>query len=322
MKKSLVFMRRSLFTTKFLLALSSIFMLNGCSAALEQKNIEHVQKASQKREIISPQLLDILALTGVTHDGTLPGIVAASQKAWLRPAGKERWQMGEQFEALKEKILPLFEQMNLLQEVRPSAKVYDYALFNGSTVPNMRERLAVLFKLYNDGVRFKKLVVFLGDRPLDPEREPESIFFDRKNGVLPIREDWKEPAVLPKTETDMGHMLLDQAILPAGFKESVEIEFVDTPMQRNADGSLRRPNTGDTVNLWLTRNPKPGTALSISSQPHVHYQHAVLETLLPETFTLDTVGGAVKQPIHVGNFLDNLARWLYQEDKLEQKRAK
>lgn len=294
-------------------------MLNGCSVALEQKKVEHVQ-AAQKRDIISPQLLELLALTGVQHDGTLQGIVQATQKAWIRPADKERWQMGEQFEGLKEKTLPLFEQMNLLQEVNPSAQVYDYALFNGSTVPNMRARLAELLKIYNNGVRFKKLVVFLGDRPLDPVREPESIFFDRKNGVLPIREDWKEPAVLPKTESDMGHMLLDQAILPAGFKELVEIEFVDTPMQKNNDGSLRRPNTGDTVNLWLTRNPKPGTALAISSQPHVNYQHAVLETLLPESFTIDTVGGAVKHPIHVGNFLDNLARWLYQEEKLEQKR--
>lgn len=318
MQKTIFLAKKSLFTAKLFLALSSIFMLNGCSA-VEQKSIEHAQKS--KDAIISQPLLEILEITGVKHDGTLGGVVAATQKTWLRQPGKERWEMGEQYEPLSEKLLPYFEQMNLLHEVKPSAPLYDYVLLNGSTVPTMRERLAFLFKLYNEGFRFKKMVIFLGDRPLDPVKEPETILFDRKNGVLPIRDDWKEPGQYPKTESAAGHMLMDQAMLPAGFKESVEIEFVDTPMQKAGDGSMRRPNTGDTVNQWLLTNPKPGTALSVSSQPYVNYQHAVLKTLLPETFILYTVGGGAKQPIHVGNFLDNLARWLYQEDKLSQKRA-
>lgn len=134
--------------------------------------------------------------------------------------------------------------------------------------------LISVMKRYNDGLRFKKLVVLAGERPLDPIKEPATIFYDRKNCILPIREDFKEPAELPKTEADMAHVLFDQVQWPVDFKEIVEIEFVDT---------------GDTVKHWLLRNPRPGSVLSISNQPYVRYQHAVLKTLLPSTFELETM---------------------------------
>lgn len=268
--------------------------------------------------VITQPLLHILALTGVHHSSTLDSIVAETQKKWLRPRDQERWHMVSPYESLRDKLQPLFDQMGLLSEVRPQYNEYEYALLNGDTLKYFRPRIAFLFLLFEEGVRFQKLIVCTGARPLDPDEEPETMFFDRDNGIAPIRDDYQLPAELPKTETDIAHMLFDQAIFPVWFTESVAIEFVDTPMQKHTDGSVRRPNTGDTIHHWLDRYPKPGSVLSISDQPFVCYQHAVLKTLLPPPFVVETVGPAADKPITVGIFLDNLARWLYQELQLRK----
>ena len=78
----------------------------------------------------------------------------------------------------------------------------------------------------------------------------------------------------------------------------------------------RRPNTADTIKLWMHANPEPGLSLIISSQPYVHYQDAVLRAYLPAEFTLEVVGKKARSVVSDGKHLDNLARWLYQEEKL------
>ena len=51
----------------------------------------------------SPELLELLSLLNVAHDGTLESIVKETQKNWLRSPGKERWKV-KKF-ALKKKML-------------------------------------------------------------------------------------------------------------------------------------------------------------------------------------------------------------------------
>jgi hypothetical protein len=321
-------MNRMFLQFKLFLALGSIFALNGCSVL--QRSPAQVEAVNEE-SIISQPLLKILEITGVKHDGTLDSIVAETQKTWLRKPGQERWQMEKKYEGLRDQLEPYFNEMGLLEEVKPSQKEYVYVILNGSTAQRLRARLAYLLDLYKAGYRYNILVCFIGERPLDPQLEPASIFFDRTNGILPIRADYKEPAELPKTEADFAKMLIDQAEFPAGFKDHVRIEFAVAPMQQNPDGTARRPNTGDTVNAWMAQHPKPGTVLSISNQPYVSYQHKVLQTLLPDDFKLETVGSAVdtveidgkkQYKIDASVFLDNLARLLYQEKAYLATKAK
>ena len=205
----------------------------------------------------------------------------------------------------------------LLIKLNLPKKKYEYAIVLGSTFSNFLTRLAKLLRIYNEGTRFKKLIIHTGARPLDPTKESKNILFNHSNGEVPIRKDW-QPTQVPLTEADMVRMVLDRAELPAGFKDSVKIDIIDAPMQKNKDGSLRRPNTGDVVKLWLSQGIQPGTVLAITNQPYVLYQHAVLKTLLPTTFNIETAGSAIKSPIHVGIILDSLARWLYQENQYQQ----
>jgi len=304
---------------KLAVAMTTMTLLNGCSFAQERAT----QSTVTQKEIISPTLLEILEVTQVKHEGNLKSIVDATQKAWLRPAGVERWQMGETYKEQGPTLYPLFKRMGIMDDVNPTQKNYDYGVILGALVSRVRQRLASAVEAWNNGVRFTHLVFLVGARPLDPEKESERDLFNVSNKYLPIKPGWKAPEVLPTTETEMARMVFDQADLPEEFRKAVTVTFIDTPMQKTATGDLRRPNTGDTVNQWLADPAtKPGTVLAFSNQPYVDYQDAVLRTLLPETFTVETVGAAGSGNEQVDVVLDNLARWLYQEQKYQQSRTK
>ncbi len=235
----------------------------------------------QEKEIISQSLLKILEITHVEHDGSLSNIVAATQRVWLRSPERERWEFNYAFENARNELLPYFDQLGMTQEIIPKEKIYDYGVILGTTINALRRRFAYLFRLYESGVIFKKCVIITGERSLDPtimvgdhpddsEYESREEMFKRNNKLLPIRADWREPEFVPATESEMAHMLFEQAVLPKGFRENVVVEFVDTPMQKMGDGTWRRPNTGDTIKLWLKSNPKAGTVLAISDQPYIN----------------------------------------------------
>jgi hypothetical protein len=299
-----LFMNRFSCTLKVHLGLTAVFLVQSYLCA---------------KEIITPDLIEVLNITGITHDGTLPSIVDATQKAWLRPTGVERWEMDGKYQELSPIISPYFKQLGMIDEIVPTKKEYTYCIVLGATVTAVRKRLSAALDFWKRGIRFKKLVFLVGARPLAPEKESEATLYHNDNKYLPIKAHWVKPATTPKTETEMARMVFDQAELPHGFTEAVEVVFVDTPMQKLADGTERRPNTGDTVRQWITDTEViPGSVLALSSQPYIRYQDTVLRTLLPKTFTSETVGPKKSGNESVDVMLDNLARWLSEELNYEQ----
>ena len=144
--------------------------------------------------------------------------------------------------------------------------------------------------------------------------------YDRTNKFLPIQADWMEPAKIPATETEMAKMVYNQAKLPKDFKELVQVQFIDTPLQRASNGGAIRPNTGDTIKLWLTKTKPTGSVLAISNQPYVGYQHAVLKTFVPKEMSIETVGPKPSTSASSDLLLDTLARWLYQENVFQNQK--
>lgn len=268
--------------------------------------------------MLSPTVTKILEITSIEHDGSLDSIVQGTQKAWLRKPGVERWQMEKKYEQLRPQLEPLFEPLGVIDEVQPSQKNYDQLLILGATVFRMRTRLAYALKLWDSGIRFNKLVFLVGQRPRDPEVESPEKLFDRNNTELAIRKDWQEPTLIPATETDMARMVVDQTDLPKDFKDSVEIIFMDTPMQPTPDGGTRRPSTADTIQLWLQKTHPQGPILAISNQPYVGYQHAVIKSFVPKELIIETAGPKADSKQSVDVMLDNLARWLFQENILQK----
>ncbi len=82
--------------------------------------------------------------------------------------------------------------------------------------------------------------------------------------------------------------------------------------------SIKRPTTGDTIKLWLTELAPQGKILAISNQPYVGYQHAVLKSFVPKELLVETVGPKTAV-VNSDIVVDNLARWLYQENLLQKK---
>jgi hypothetical protein len=266
---------------------------------------------------IIPPLKTCLALCNITYDGTLSHIVQLTQKNWLRAPHQERWQQGEFATNEKEKFLDCFHQLHMVEEIRPQARHYTYALLLGGVATRMRTRLAYLLELWNNGVRFDHLIILVGERPLDPTAESPEILFDYKNDLGPFaKKEWNPPLEFPQTETDAMVLILSQAQLPEEF-QSLPIVIVDTPAQfiEGSSDKKRRPTTADTIKQWLTGVPRPGSCLVISSQPFVGYQDSVVKTFLPTHFSVETVGAAAKDDIKIATMLDTLARWIYQENQ-------
>ncbi|MCK5633316.1 hypothetical protein KAH94_06170 [bacterium] len=267
------------------------------------------QKQKPKKE-----LLYFLRALGIEHDGTLSGMVQSTQKAWLRPDGKERWEISDNNEKKREKILGLLKNISCVDELLPSQDFYNYAVILGALAPRVRSRLAYLFKQWEKGIRFETLVFLGGARPLHPTFESEAILCNTHNKELPFSDTWKLKGDMPSTEAEMIRMIFDQVELPKGF-ERVSIIFINTQMQEQQDGSLSRPNTADTVEQWMNGGPKEGSCLVVSNQPYIGYQDSVVRTFLPDSFEVETVGSAADKDLPIAVYLDTVARWLYQEQR-------
>ncbi len=252
----------------------------------------------------SQPLLSLLSLLNIKHDGSLKSIVDATQKEWLRAPGTERWQMDEIAIAKRDELIQLLNTLGCIEEVTPSRMEYDYALVLGAATPRVQLRFNYLITLWNSGVRFKTIVFLGGQRPLDPTVDAIA---------------WDQTAPTPTTEYDMMRYVFEHTKLPEGF-DQLPIIFVNTPMQSTPDGKIRRPNTFDIVQQWISSNPIPGTCLAVSNQPYVGFQDTAVRTALPFSFPLETVGQTVRAHELMSIHLDNLARWLYQEYQLSLKK--
>ena len=236
-------------------------------------------------------MFELLELCGVSYGNNPRSIVEATQKAWLREPGSERWEMGEKdFGAEKNQgIRELAARMGFIREVPPPEKNYMYCLLHGSVLPDFQTRLDYVSKLWGEGVRFKKVVILTGQRNLDP-----------KGDRLPFSHACK-------TETEGVMMLYEKAKLPPEV-QALPLQIVDTPKQKGA-----RPTTRDAIRAWLAMNPAPGTCLFISNQPYVIYQESVARNLMPAEFPFITVGSAVEpDSISIAVLLDTIARELWE----------
>ena len=247
--------------------------------------------------VYSSNLKDLLTLTSITCEDNLESIVEATQKKWLRPQGKERWDILELYSPKEvNKIRLLAEGMGFFQEVLPKEKFYDYALVLGATFSSVQDRFSFLIKLWKMGVRFRELIFLAGERTLDPRIEPASIFL--------------ETGKAPKNETEMMQYVYDHWKMPKEMKE-LPFQIVSVPFDVKKG---RRPSTGDTIQAWMDLFPKPGKCLFVSNQPYCLYQDLVVKNYLPKSFLFETVGSPVNSSDTSGSvLLDTIARCLYQE---------
>lgn len=197
--------------------------------------------------------------------------------------------------------MPLLQRMDLLEARHAPTLHYTHALIFGATYQSVKERMLFLGEEWQRGLRFDEIVLLGSARPITPEEKLEA----RSESL--------------QTESDIMLALWTSLPLPAALKKVPKI-LVHSPMKTDASGVLLRPNTADTIIAWLNTKPKPGTVVAISNQPYVHYQDAVLRALMPEQFSLSTIGSKSNKN-NINLHLDNLARILYQENQIQEKQC-
>ncbi len=296
----MMIIRRSFFLSLVLLVLPACF-------ADKQITVVPAISIVGSRGNVCPEMLQMLSLTGITHDGSLQDIVRETQKSWLRKPGTERWEVPSINMAQESEMRLLVDRMGFTQEVKPQQKSYTYLLLLGALFSTVAARMEYAVNLWKSGVRFEKIVLLGGARPMTPEQGENLEKFLEWSGKSHL--DYE-----PKTETDVLRFVVENIAMPDEMR-ALPMTVIDVPMLQKPDGSMRRPTTGDTIEWWLKTNPEQGTCLAVSNQPYVIYQASVLKTLLPAQFPVATVGDKAKEDKELGILLDTLARVLYQEQQ-------
>ncbi|MCH9634424.1 MAG: hypothetical protein S4CHLAM7_11740 [Chlamydiae bacterium] len=257
---------------------------------------------------------DLLTLMDISPNLDIPNVVKETQNQWF--ARKERWLIEDTLAEKRAEALPLLDQLGCLKKIDPVKKQYDQAVLLGSTVYGMRPKIKQLVSLWNQGVRFEKIIFLGADCIHDLNRElPRLMNLDYSG--YPFKSNWEKPEKLPQTEMEMMKCAWDQTEIPESMK-NVPVVFISTPMQQKPDGSLRRANTKDTLVSWVEHEDTfEKNCLFFSIQPYVGYQDTVIRSIVPASVNIETVGLSGNENLPLNVHLDNLAKWLYSEAKMQ-----
>jgi len=209
---------------------------------------------------------------------------------WIQ-SGKERWEYDKRYEYLRPTLWPLFEKAGLLFEAAPQKERYDYALVYGALLSKVKSRIDYLSSLCKKGVSFKQFIFLTGERPLLASEKARCGF------------EWEWEMV-------------EWAYLHSDLPRDVPVVFIRSP-GKWVEGKWVRPQTRDTVISWKETSPNPGSCLGISNQPYVGYQNAVMRSLLPADFEVETAGAAIDGEPSVALILDTIAKQLLNESVIK-----
>lgn len=280
---------------------------------------------NQRNKDPSDLLKNLFKLLGLPYDGDLKAFHELSQKYFLRPKGRERWEIDTSiFDNKFKDVKEIIQKLGLIGEIQPHLKNYDTIFVHGSIYTNLRARLKFLDNLWVKGIRAKNIVVVSSDRPFSEIENPSDMINPEKS-VFEFRPGWEPPRAplpqtLPRNQNEMSQLMWDQMITQEELrKKSVEFLTIKKTIDKNTGTLIRYANTQDTIEVWLDQCSNPGTILAISNNPYIYYQHVKLRNALykknPQIFNdgdfhFETVGFEASPNTPLIIYLDTIARWL------------
>lgn len=254
---------------------------------------------------ISADIADLIAQIISRTSDTIPQteneacllrwIINHTQESWLRKNDSERWEI-EASKSLHEQLADLLEGSNLFLEQAPQRYTMDNVLLMSALESVFIQRLEYFSRLIEKGLKIKNVYLLGGERKLDPVHE-SAIIKVLESGAREIDMLEHHASKLSKCDTHMGG-----------------IDFISssTPYQTNQQGLKQRPNTRDTVVTWKNEHYQGGSILCLSNQPFVHYQTAVVRSVMGDDSAVLGAGLAANpNEINTSVVLDTLARLLY-----------
>ncbi len=294
-----------------------------------------------EQEKLLSSIKKLFKVLNLPHEGSLTQMNEIAQKELLRKPGQERWDMDKTaYNDKKDQILPILDEMGLLQERKPSGQEYDYILIQGALIKRMRDRLYYLQQIWpslSSQTRKNTKIVFLtGGRPLEPTQESAEVLLNPSLSPIPFRPEWVPPANLPQIEKEAAEFAWDQVIENKELrhkKDQGEVLFVNAPLMGDPP---RRPTAADTISFWLDSQQNLNALgaeytrfwtsaiplnkakyLVISNNPFILFQHKVVQNSLRKkginAVPIETIGPAADPTLPLSVHLDNVARILYEE---------
>lgn len=226
---------------------------------------------------------------------TLQEANAYAQKHLLRTG--ERWDK-QADDALQQKmkennefLVARLKALGMIDAVVPEKKECVYALLMGALRSRVADRLAHLKTLYDEGYRFKHVVLLGGVRELQVG----------------------EKVGLPADVTTEAEMMAYEYKQLACF-ENVQMLLVNAPMIQKPDGSSARPTTDSTLELFAKVAPSDGSCLVVSNNPYILRQTKTAQRMLDQArFPVTSAGPAASPDGNIVIFMDEFARTLYEE---------
>lgn len=288
---------------KILLSLSLLIS----SLSVNSKPIDSFFSIPEEKNALL-ELLKIVGMEQKNAEPTLSEINAFAQANLIRKG--ERWEaQTDRFERLKPQLFPLLTQLGFIDSAAPLYSEYEGAIVYGALLPRVRVRLQYLIDQWENGVRFNHIYFLGGERPLQKEIETEQALLTED--LLKFKKDWKNPAQIPQTETEMMRLVWEQTEIPEEMKQ-VQVHFINAPMKIDPkNGQLIRPNTADTVIFWLKESPVKGKYLGVTNSPYIVRQDLVTRTLAGNGYLFDTIGPAARPHEKMIILLDELARVIF-----------
>jgi hypothetical protein len=195
----------------------------------------------------------------------------------------------------QKQIIQDLSEIGMIQALYPNSLEYDYALLMGSFKEDVAQRLDFLAQLLELGFTFETITLLGGQRPLlDFEKEHLPEYCTTEIQMM----DYLSKQHLP--------LMHHQHVLP-----------VNTPMIHNNDGTITRPTTETTLQLFAATAPKPGSCLVISNNPYIIRQTKVAQRILNQMkFAIEGAGPAFNaSTLDIIMLMDEFARRLYEECK-------
>jgi hypothetical protein len=225
----------------------------------------------------TPPLAKVFTLLGLSIPTSFEALLSITQKEFLRPKGKERFELHDSFwQFLKRKQFHKeFKTLGLVDPILPYFKEYESILILGTSYLDMIERIHFFLSL---NIKANHIFFLTGKRPLGK----------------------KEPKFSPPFEDEMVKKLAIQ-LLPTDLSYSFIIS--------NMNGK-DRPTTKDTLLDWIEQTKPHGRILLVSNQPYGEYQHLVASSLCAMQFDVSAAPPCEKGR-GVAIYLDSIARILY-----------
>ena len=236
-----------------------------------------------------PSLIQLFSILDIAHEGTFASMVDQGQRYLLRSKDVERWQLDKSsWENKKSAIIKLLSELGFITAVEPKPGIYDYAvIFGFVTIDVQLQRDFLIDMIKKQSIEIKQLIILTSALPLPTELYPDLTFGTTERQMM---------------QTVFNHPALHH----------IQQQIIEVPMQE-VNRIQKRPTTDDTVIAWRTINPNPGRCLAVSAQPFIRRQTKILQTLMPDSFTIIPCGMAIDDQEPLIFYLDELARALYQE---------